>query len=515
MAEHVPTPEQEAIISQAKLGGNLMNKAYAGCSKTTTQVMVANALPPLPALAVAFNKKIADELKKRLPPFFEVMTLNGLGHRAWARAIGRQPELDDKKLGRLVSEVMRESSYRGEEETWGEIRQLVTAAMLAGVVPTAIQPDRGFTPDTPETWEDLASNNYLNCTPQDRNIAREVLIRSIREAQGFSGRPKISFDDQIYCSTCLGGVFPRYPLVLGDEVQDWSVLNREQVNRCASDRLILVGDPLQSIYAFRGADSESMQRLRLLRPEWHDLPLATTFRCPKVVVERQQSHAPGFKAFHTNPEGKFLDWTGFGWTWQSLRTELEELSTHSVAVLCRNNAPLLRLAFRLLRSNVGVQMLGRDIGKGLVTLSKKILPDDSMSAVNCIAAVRAWAEREIALAEANKKPEKSAGITDRAESLIAVLEASGAQDARGLRQHLTQLFARDAGVIVLSSIHRAKGLEWDVVLHLDPWRIPSRYALQQAQAGDPAALQQEHNLRYVAETRSKHTLISASLEDFQ
>lgn len=79
-----------------------------------------------------------------------------------------------------------------------------------------------------------------------------------------------------------------------------------------------------------------------------------------------------------------------------------------------------------------------------------------------------------------------------------------------IRWYLTQLFERSAGHVVLSSIHRAKGLEWDVVLHLDPWRIPSKFAQQ-----NPAQMKQELNLRYVAETRTKRLLIEANLEDFE
>ena len=52
---------------------------------------------------------------------------------------------------------------------------------------------------------------------------------------------------------------------------------------------------------------------------------------------------------------------------------------HDVAVLCRNNAPLLSMAFKLLRRGIGVKMLGRDIGKGLVPLAKKLFPNPNTS----------------------------------------------------------------------------------------------------------------------------------------
>jgi hypothetical protein len=182
-------------------------------------------------------------------------------------------------------------------------------------------------------------------------------------------------------------------------------------------------------------------------------------------------------------------------------------------VLCRNNSPLLSLAFRLIRNQIGVVMLGRDIGKGLIQLSRKIIPDDNTDRFQCSGLVAAWIETETSLARVNGHEERVAGITDRGECLLAVI-GSGCRDAGELRQMLTKLFASENGRVQLSTIHRAKGLEADCVLHLDPWRIPSKFAQEAAKLGDTRQLQQEWNLLYVCETRTKHTLINADLQDF-
>jgi superfamily I DNA/RNA helicase len=79
---------------------------------------------------------------------------------------------------------------------------------------------------------------------------------------------------------------------------------------------------------------------------------------------------------------------------------------------------------------------------------------------------------------------------------------------------LKRVFSRENGEVTLSTVHKAKGLEWPLVAHLDPWRIPSKQAQMAAAAGDMSQLEQEYNLKYVAETRTKHTLINASMEDF-
>jgi superfamily I DNA/RNA helicase len=174
----------------------------------------------------------------------------------------------------------------------------------------------------------------------------------------------------------------------------------------------------------------------------------------------------------------------------------------------------MSLAFQLLRKRVGCIMLGRDIGKSLIALIKKIAPDEATGAPEFITLVKDWMASEESLARANEKPERIAAIKDRGESLIAVAEFSGASTVKEIKKRLEALFKRENGVVTLSSIHRAKGLEWDMVMHLDPWRIPSRYAKEALSAGDPSQMQQELNLRYVCETRTKNILVMANVADF-
>jgi superfamily I DNA/RNA helicase len=145
-----------------------------------------------------------------------------------------------------------------------------------------------------------------------------------------------------------------------------------------------------------------------------------------------------------------------------------------------------------------------------VALSKKVLPDDDLSAPDCVLAVKQWEDNQVALANANGQEEKVANLHDQAECLLAVIEGARAENAAAIRWYLKELFDRSAGHVTISTIHRAKGLEWDTVLHLDVWRIPSKHAQH-----NPAQMVQEMNLLYVAETRCKRILIEANLEDFE
>lgn len=507
-----PTPEQAAIVAAAVSGANVMVTAYAGCAKTSTLCMIANAIPVKPAIALAFNVKIKKELAIRFPSFFEIKTLNGLGHTAWCRAIGKRCQIDEKKLGKLVTEAISQNKVEMSQEEWNTIRQLVTAAMQAGIVPSHFRAFEGLLPDTDHSWQLVADDLFEPVSPLQIDLARQVLLESCK----LSFQGNLSFDDQIYMSALFNGVFPRFQLTMVDEAQDLSPLNHIMIKKTAADQLIIVGDPKQAIYAWRGADSGSMGKLRRLRSEWTELPLTTTFRCPKEIVARQQEHAPGFKAWHTNKIGKIVNFLNLkslqgSWNW----TDVEPLLGHhqNAAVICRNNAPLLGLAFKLLRSHVGCYMIGRDIGKGLIALSKKILPLDDIPAELCANIIQDWAKGERGLALANQNEHKAAGITDREECLLAVLD-SGCKNSAELREQLQTLFSREAGQVALSTGHRAKGLEWDIVIHLDPWRLPSRFAKRALADGNSIPMEQEMNLRYVIETRAKDTLLMYNLEDF-
>lgn len=495
-----PTPEQSAIIDAATQPQSLMINALAGTGKTTTLTMLAKALPRKPALALAFNKKIKEELEKRFPPNFEVMTLNGLGHRAWSFTINkRKMMIDANKLGRLSTEALK--PFPDSRPQWANIRALVVLAMQRGLVPSAFENAKGLLPDTPDSWSALDYEIDAGLTGEERKLARRVLIASIEE--GLKGC--ISFDDQIYLPVVFNGAFPKFETVLVDEAQDLSPLNHQMLARVSTGKLIVVGDPRQAIYAFRGADHNSMDSLKTLRPDWIELPLNTTFRCPQSVVERQHLHAPAYRAAPTNPPGAIHDLGTDPWTWPDI---VDLAHPGDIAILCRNNAPLVSMAFKLLRQNVGVNMLGRDIGRNLSTLVRKLSPDHGLSIDSFKVRLADWFESEHSKAEANDDATKMDSITDRHECVLAVIENRNPRNVKSLISELDNLFAHDSGLVTLATGHKAKGLEWDTVLHLDPWRIPSRFAKKESE------LRQENNLRYVLETRTKHTLILASLKNF-
>src|SRR5262245_60631271 len=93
-----PTAEQQAIVDAAlNTQDNLLINALAGAAQTTTLELICKAMPVMPILSLAFNKRIAEEMKKRLPGHVQAKTLNSVGHGIWAKTCTGKLVLNVKK----------------------------------------------------------------------------------------------------------------------------------------------------------------------------------------------------------------------------------------------------------------------------------------------------------------------------------------------------------------------------------------------------------------------------------
>jgi superfamily I DNA/RNA helicase len=170
------------------------------------------------------------------------------------------------------------------------------------------------------------------------------------------------------------------------------------------------------------------------------------------------------------------------------------------AIICRNNAPLFKLAFDLIRGGRGIELRGFDIGPSLIKALKKLGPD-TLTKQESYDAIDRWEEEKLRRAKAE------GSIKDRAECFRVFVDIGGS--LRGAIQHAETIF-QSRGPIQLLSGHKSKGLEWNTVFHLDPWRIPSPFVREE----DGEAREQELNVRYVIETRAKRNLFLINMDDF-
>jgi hypothetical protein len=257
------------------------------------------------------------------------------------------------------------------------------------------------------------------------------------------------------------------------------------LKKLVTKRLIAVGDPYQSIYGFRGAVQSGMEKLRDTF-SMKDMKLSVSFRCPRSIIRRAWSRVPDMRWPEWAVEGSVVDLPTLSYA------DIED----GAAIICRNNAPLFSLGFRLIANGRGIQLVGADIGPGLVKILRKLGPE-SMTQEEATIALHKWKT------EALRKA-KSPGTVEDKEECLAIFIAQGPTLSAAIA-YAEHLF-KQSGPIQLLSGHKSKGLEWDYVYHLDPWRIPSRFVFSESD------MEQELNVRYVIETRAKKTLYLVNAE---
>lgn len=179
-------------------------------------------------------------------------------------------------------------------------------------------------------------------------------------------------------------------------------------------------------------------------------------------------------------------------------------------ILCRNTAPLISFAYTLLTRKIPCHVLGREIGQGLITLVEKL---NAVSICNLQDKLTAYESREVAKASARNDETAAAAVEDRVRCLEIFISQlkEGSRTIHNLCQNIEDLFSDKASTstLTLSTIHKAKGLEYDTVFILDRSLMPSKFAKS------AWALAQERNLIYVAITRAKLNLFYISSSNWE
>lgn len=483
------TPEQVAIhAAMAKDGPHLMVKAVAGSGKTATVVGGARALPEGSWFS-AFNRSAANQvLAPRLAEVgsrCKARTLHSLGFalvREAAAAEGIRPQVvNDKdpnaKKRDILHKYLPEPQSRAERMAFGDAVRLMSlcqAWLVDG--------------NEREAVEALCADHALDFGRWHDRVL-DSMLGALMDAQQLG---YVDFDDMVWLPAVMG-MEPRVrsPLGIVDEAQDMSACQHALV-RSLADRLIFIGDPAQALYRFRGADSESMERLsgELAKTDRGvaTLPLTVNWRCGQAHIRLAQMMVPEIRAHDGAPEGtvgtasedEALGKMGPGW-----------------AALCRTNAPLMGPALALLRRGQRAVIRGRDFGAGLEKMVAMLEPVDVADLL-----AKSW-EYQYRESDRLRQTRYGAGrisaLEDRCEALRALAE--GCATLNEVQARLSALFSdrEERGAVVFSTVHRAKGDEWPHVAVLSPDLMPHPRA-------GPADEQTERNIAYVAVTRPRESL---------
>lgn len=521
---------------------HLIVQALAGTGKTTTIIEALKLLKGQPSTLtpspqqkaiwdciylsaehaksvcfVAFNKSIAAELQRRVPPGVDAMTMHAMGLRAITATYGKVAVVGHR-VDDIIIRILPQF-----HDIWDLRRK------RPGLIPLTKQ------------LVDLCKMNLLDGTEEDCYAlldhhamdpgedatvpeAVELVPHVLEACADVEADRTIDFSDMIWIPIKNNLTVKQYDLLFWDEVQDGNRCQQALAKK-AGHRLVLVGDSHQAIYGFAGADSASMKRMELelsgmtndpkdgrcclvpTEPKCVVLPLTVTRRCGKAIVEEARKYVPSFEAHESNPPGiisrrglddksPFCD--------QTTGSTVNKTTYHSYCqdgdmVLCRMNAPLVSECFKFLKAGRRANIQGRDIGQGLISTVKATKAE---SVTDLVHALGKWVSDQTAKEQAKKHPsvDKITAIEDRYDCIMAFVD--GQSSVAGVLNRIEEIFtdSKDSPGIKLSSIHKSKGLESSRVFILETEKTRKILGIAKDRGG--WQYEQEQNLIYVAITRA-------------
>lgn len=481
--------EQERIIREFRDGARpFVVRARAGCGKTTILIEGVRQIDRRARVLVcAFNKRIRNELFERAPRWVKISTLHQMGAAALMNAacrdIGQQ---DDNKTRRLIR--MR----WGTKHTSQRITAMASAVSFAKNTladgPAAILElvDR-FDIDIGMKPREATYKAELAAFADDVMRLLDLELRAVLDRLRSDKPVSYNYDDMCWVPVRAGLALKQYDHVVVDEAQDMNACQHALARAAAapSGRRVLVLDDRQMIYGWRGADPRALEAF-LAETGAEVLPLCSTFRCGRQIVELAREEVDDYRASDGNPEGavEFADEEEMLWRAQP-----------GDAIISRKNAPLVRICLRLLARGKPAAIAGRkDLGAGALGMIDAAAAAGATTASDLVAWVNAWLTTEVERLRSKDPPGSVEAATDRAACIRTL--ADGLGTLAQVRHRVDDLFADrpDEEVILLTSTHGAKGLEWDRV-----WMLEDTYAR--------GASREESNLWYVAVTRARLQLL--------
>lgn len=466
--KHIWSEYQKNVFKNiAKGDGHTIVIARAGSAKTSSLVEGSRYIPKgKKSLFCAFNKSIQEELKSRLGSYIECLTLHSLGFRAVKLRFG-EVELNNNKCWEIV-----EGFFSNPKEEYDLIENICKTVDLCKATLT----------DTPLKIEELIIEYDIDICEIEIKDFIQYVCQTLRKCKEITNQ--IDFNDMIWFCFVYKLNVGKYDFVFIDETQDLNVAQIEMALSAVkpTGRIIAVLDNLQALYSWRGADAKVLDRLReRLFPTELSLPIC--YRCPVKIVDLAKKFAHDILPYEKAIEGEIININV---------TELQKYAKPGSYVLSRINAPLIKHCLKFLKNGIPANILGRDIGDGLLYLIKKSKKKRVDAFLKWL---YDWAKNEKNRI-LSKYPKASTEVVDDKVECMENL-CDGATTLEEVKDNIDKLFKdnTEKNIVLFSSIHRIKGKESNIVIVLaDTLRSSS---------------QEELNIQYVAFTRSKKTLYLA------
>lgn len=474
-----PTPTQEQVMAldMAKTGQSFKIVAYAGAGKTTTLKLISENLPGR-GLYLAFNKAIATEAQDKFPPNVKCQTFHSLAYRHVSRDITAKISLPRLTPTRLASELGLTAI--ATERVMDGVKKTVTLSptKLANIISESLANFCKTSSAYPAPRHILVPGWLSN---SDAKILQETLYPALekRWLQSIDPRHQAGISHDIYLKlwTLSNPIIPA-DFILFDEAQDADPLMMGALIR-QDKQTIYVGDAHQQIYEWRGA-LNAMKRL-----PYPQTLLTQSFRFGQAIADVANVFLKALQEkipLKGNPN------------------QISHLSKSLVlgkkdAILCRTNASALKhlLTGLKLGHKVALQADSQRILR-FCQGAENLKHGKSAQGLPELAYFNHWSEVQ----EFSETGEGS-----DLKTWVKLIEEHGTST---ITQALNQLSLPAQADYVVSTAHKAKGLEWQAVQISDDFL----YDINQLSV---KISPEELRLLYVACTRGKSVLDVHHIQD--
>ena len=265
---------------------------YAGAGSGKTKVITykiaylidAIEIRPSQILAVTFTNKAAQEMKERTEKIIneDIKDLYiGTFHSICARILRKEIKLigfdsnfsilDEDDSMSVIKEIMKDLNIDPKYVNPYEIKDRISKAKMNLINAEEFEKEKG------DYFEDIVSRIYTRY---------EKTLRT---------NNSLDFDDLIFFTIQILNENPqvlhyyqtKFRHILVDEYQDVNKMQYEFIKLLAlkTRKFTLVGDDDQSIYSFRGANVEFMQKIFEDFPEIKEVKLEKNYRSPQEVLD--------------------------------------------------------------------------------------------------------------------------------------------------------------------------------------------------------------------------------------
>lgn len=276
-----PTEQQELCVLRSKTEKVIKIISCAGGGKTSTLKLTAKA-NPVRSLYMAFNKVTADEASQGFPSYVTCQTTHSIAYRAFGVPLQHKLSRPKGAYVNVAGTGSEIAKFYGLDDIFdGSMDKICTANALGMYVKLTV-----------ERFEQSADSELqrhhvprkdmekiLNVSPSAAYTVLSAAKRLWKDRTDTSSKVLATHDTYLKLYQLSKPILP-YEVIYVDEFQDTTPCVLDIVaNQMESARIVVVGDPRQAIYGWRGAIN-AMDMIKC-----NEFPLSQSFRYGQAIAE--------------------------------------------------------------------------------------------------------------------------------------------------------------------------------------------------------------------------------------